>query len=178
VFRLPTRTSVQTAIAVQATHVFLSLAICTQFACSNAEQSTSTVQPPGILGHRLVGIWTGVLDADDVPPSENGWKELLSEREPAFSQASFLENRTMVICGMHRGNPVLEECAWEIVEEKDECVVLSLTRSHGVESLTCCFINDDLIYLLDPEDSTTRLYWHRDVALAPVPWLSKYSGRR
>jgi hypothetical protein len=101
-----------------------------------------------------MGTWTGVLEADDLPPSESEWKEFLSEREPGFSQAKFLNNGTMVICGMHRGNPVVEECAWEIVEQNDECVVLRLTRSLAVESLTCCFINDDLIYLIDPVDST------------------------
>jgi hypothetical protein len=123
-------------------------------------------------------VWTSVQDEDDIPPSDDEWEDILNEPEPAFLQAIFLQDGTVVFGGMLLGHSVAEERKWEIADEQDNHLVLRMKSNEREEADHYYFVNDDLFYMPHPGDPNRRMYVHRDDAVAPVPWLAKYIGMR
>ena len=150
------------------------IAACLFLICSCSKGSESAP------AHRLVGVWSGVQDANDTPPSEPAeWSKVLGHEEPSYMQMLFLGDGTFVMGGLMMGHTLVEESRWEVLEETQDRLRIRTTSDSGKvdDSMVLHFESDDLIWMEPPGTSTQRMYLRRAEGIGPFPLLKQYESR-
>jgi hypothetical protein len=131
--------------------------------------------------HRLVGIWSSVHDASQLPPSSpSEWEDVLRGDEPSYPQYLFLPDGTHVMGGLFMGHDDALECRWEVVEESPSVVRVKMTMPDGraaEEPMTIHFDGPDLIRMGPWPPSELVVLLRRTPEIGPFASLAKYRDR-
>jgi hypothetical protein len=131
--------------------------------------------------HRLVGIWSSVDNASQLPPSTpSEWADVPKGEEPSYPQYLFLADGTHVMGGVMMGHDDALECRWEVVEETPAFVRVRMTLPDGrvAEELeTIHFDGPDLIRMGPWPPSELVVLLRRTPTIGPFASLAKYKDR-
>jgi len=129
----------------------------------------------------LVGIWSSVDDASQLPPSSpSEWAEVLKGDEPTYPQYLFLRDGTHVVGGMLMGHDDALECRWEVVEDTPSFVRVKLTLPDGrvtQDPMTIHFDGPDLIRMGPWPPSEPVVLLRRTSTIGPFSSMAKYRDR-
>jgi hypothetical protein len=126
--------------------------------------------------HRLVGVWTPVVDPAVVPPTTpEEWQEFLAGEDPTYCQLIFLSDGTLVFGGLMMGHEIAEESRWEILDETPERIQLRTTEANGKVDEMMVTVEGPNRMRTGPNPPIMQLF--RAPEIGPFPWLAKYEDR-